>query len=112
MTQLSKKMICALAFLAVSSGVCAQDYPTRPVRIVVPLSAGSLTDAIIRAMADKMRVTLGAPMVVENLPGAGGIVGTVSAAKAAPDGYTVTVAAASSFSVNPHLHKNLGYDPV
>jgi tripartite-type tricarboxylate transporter receptor subunit TctC len=108
-----KKVACALALLvSASTPLQAQDYPARPIRIIVPLSPGSLTDAIVRAMADRMRTTLGATFVVENLPGAGGILGTTSAAKALPDGYTVTVAAASSFSVNPHLHKNLGYDPV
>jgi tripartite-type tricarboxylate transporter receptor subunit TctC len=108
-----KKVACALALLvSASAPLHAEDYPARPIRIIVPLSPGSLTDSIVRAMADRMRTTLGATFVVENLPGAGGILGTTSAAKAPPDGYTITVAAASSFSVNPHLHKNLSYDAV
>jgi tripartite-type tricarboxylate transporter receptor subunit TctC len=98
--------------LLASTALWAQDYPSRPIRMIVPLSAGSTTDVLVRLMAVKMGASLGVPMVVENLPGAGAIVGTVTAAKATPDGYTVLVAAASSFSVNPHVHKSLPYNPV
>ncbi|WP_198084590.1 tripartite tricarboxylate transporter substrate binding protein [Variovorax sp. E3] len=106
------KAAVVLAMLITTSATFAQEYPSKPIRIVVPLSAGSLTDTLIRLMAVKMGATLGTPMIVENLPGAAGIVGTVSAAKAPPDGYTMLVAAASSFSVNPHVNRSLPYDPL
>jgi tripartite-type tricarboxylate transporter receptor subunit TctC len=109
---LPSKVVCVLALSTASFTSAAQDYPARPIRVIVPLSAGSLTDTIVRAMAEKMRTSLGATMVVENIAGASGIVGTVAAAKAPSDGYTVAVAVATSFSLNPHLHSNLGYDPV
>jgi tripartite-type tricarboxylate transporter receptor subunit TctC len=101
-----------MAAAAASSSALAQNYPSRPIRVLVPLSAGSLTDVFVRTMAPHMSATLGVPVVVENAPGAGAIVGTVSAAKSAPDGYTVAAAVSSAFSVNPHLHKELPYDPV
>jgi len=106
------RTLCALAVLSVSAATTAQDFPTRPIRVIVPLSAGSLTDVIMRTMAPKMSATLGAPVAVEDLPGAGGVVGSVAAKKAPADGYTLLVATSGAFSVNPHLHKSLPYDPV
>jgi tripartite-type tricarboxylate transporter receptor subunit TctC len=106
------RLTCVLAILAASTSALPQDYPSKPIRIIVPLSAGSLTDTTIRLMAPKMNASLGVPIIVDNVPGAAGIIGTVQAAKAAPDGYTMLVAAASSFSVNPHVNKNLPYNPV
>lgn len=101
-----------LVALVAAVGVGAQPYPARAIKVIVPLSAGSLTDVITRIVATKMNASLGAPVVVENMPGAGGVVGSVSVSKAQPDGYTVLVATSGSFSVNPHIHKNLAYDPV
>jgi tripartite-type tricarboxylate transporter receptor subunit TctC len=107
---LNRAAFCALLVVSLTSR--AQGYPERPVRVIIPLSAGSLTDTLLRLMATKMSAILGSSVVIENLPGAGGIVGAVAAAKAPPDGYTIAVAAASAFSVNPHVHKQLPYNPV
>lgn len=110
--KLKTRFLLALATLAASIYAEAQTYPARAVKVIVPLSAGSLTDVLTRTMATKMNISLGAPVVVDNMPGAGGVVGAVSVSKAQPDGYTVLVATSGSFSVNPHIHKNLAYDPV
>ena len=86
-------------------------YPVRPVRIIVPQSAGASTDLTARLIAQKLSATLGQNFIVDNRPGAGSIIGTDLVAKAAPDGYTLLVVA-SSITLNPTLHKNLPFDPV
>jgi tripartite-type tricarboxylate transporter receptor subunit TctC len=86
-------------------------YPTKPLRIIVPQSAGASTDLTARLIAQKLSVAFGQPVVVDNRPGAGSIIGTDLVAKAAPDGYTLLVVA-SSITLNPSLHKNLPFDPV
>jgi tripartite-type tricarboxylate transporter receptor subunit TctC len=105
-------VIAALVTLATPLVSLAQAYPAKAIRVVIPLSTGSTTDLILRAMAPKMGVHLGQPVVLDNQPGAGGAVGTTAAARAAPDGYTWLVATSGSFAANPHLNKKLGYDPV
>ena len=89
----------------------AQDYPTRPIRVIVPQSAGGSTDLIARLLAQKMGDALGQSIVVDNRPGAGSVNGTDMAAKAAPDGYTLLTVAAS-FTITPALHKKLPFDSV
>lgn len=96
-------------FLAPAS---AQTYPDKPIRIVIPLAAGSTTDALVRTAAPKMSAMLGVPVVIENLPGAGGALGSTAVAKAQPDGYTLLIGASGAFSVNPHINKSLAYNPV
>jgi tripartite-type tricarboxylate transporter receptor subunit TctC len=89
----------------------AQDYPNRPIRLIVPQSAGGSTDLIARLLAQKMGDSLGQSIVVDNRPGAGSINGTEMAAKAAPDGYTLLTVAAS-FTITPALHQKLPFDSV
>jgi tripartite-type tricarboxylate transporter receptor subunit TctC len=102
----------SVALLASPFPSFAQEFPTRAIQVIVPLSAGGVSDISIRKLAPAMSDVLGVPVVIENQPGAGATLGTAAAAKAAPDGYTMALAAASAFSINPHLRKNLPYDPV
>ena len=97
--------------LTCASSAAAQDYPNRPIRLIVPQSAGGSTDLIARLLAQKMSDTLGQTIVVDNRPGAGSVNGTETAAKAAPDGYTLLTVAAS-FTITPALHKKLPFDSV
>lgn len=86
-------------------------YPSRPITLVVPYGPGGPTDIIGRIAAEGLRQELGQPVVVENRPGAGGNIGAAAVARAAPDGYTLLVAA-SAFTINPSLYRKAGYDPV
>ncbi|CAN7758335.1 Bug family tripartite tricarboxylate transporter substrate binding protein [Rhizobium leguminosarum] len=112
-TRIIASSLAMLGLIAAAEApVSAQEFPDRAIEIIVPLSAGGVSDIAVRKLAPSMSKTLGAPVVIENQPGAGATLGTGAAAKATPDGYTVALAAASSFSINPHLRKNLPYDPV
>ena len=103
----------ALAALALAAApVAAQDYPNRPITLVVPFPAGGGNDALARAVAQRMSLTIGQQVVVENRVGAaGGTVATRQAAKAAPDGYTILLTYTGTLAVNPTLYPNAGYDP-
>ncbi|MDB5923081.1 MAG: hypothetical protein JWN13_2017 [Betaproteobacteria bacterium] len=104
----------AAVLVAASAAAHAQSaapYPVRPIRIVVPQSAGASTDLTARLIGQKLNVVFGQPVIVDNRPGAGSIIGTDLVAKATPDGYTLLVVA-SSITLNPTLHKNLPFDPV
>ncbi len=90
----------------------AQDYPAKPVRIIVPQPPGGGFDSVGRLMADKLGPLLGQAVVVENRPGAGTLVGTEAAAKAPADGYTLLVGALSNLALNPGLYAKLPYDPL
>lgn len=98
-----------LALLA-ASGVQAQDYPTKPIRLVAPFPAGSGPDANAREIAAELTKVLGQTVFVENRPGASSIIGTDVAAKAAPDGYTLLVGTTTSMSVLPHLYSKLPFN--
>src|SRR5438105_848402 len=90
----------------------AQDYPVRPIKLVVPIGPGGGTDILARHLALKMGERLRASAVVENRPGAGSIVGTDYVAKAAPDGYTLLVGGIFNMVMNKALVKNLPYEPL
>src|SRR4051794_12815281 len=104
-----KKLTLALLFL-LSFPALAQNYPNKPVRIIVPFAPGGGSDFIARFMAQKLSATLGSQVIVENKPGAGGVIGIEQGIKSAPDGYTL-VLIASSYTVNPSVYK-LNFDPV
>jgi tripartite-type tricarboxylate transporter receptor subunit TctC len=91
--------------------LCAETYPSKPVRFILPFPAGGLTDVLGRIMGQKFADRLGQPIVPENRPGAGGNLGIEIAAKARPDGYTI-VLSAPALAISPHLYKQLNYDPV
>ena len=88
----------------------AQDYPTRPITLVVPYAAGGGNDVMARIVGEKMSKTLGQQIVIDNRPGAGGALATRQVAKAAPDGYTLVIGGTGSLAVNPTLLPNVGYD--
>jgi len=90
----------------------AQDYPTRPVTVIVPSTPGGGTDINARIIGDKLSQELGQPFVIDDRPGAGSVVGTVAAAKAPPDGYTLLAGLIADMAVNPSLFTNLPYDPI
>jgi tripartite-type tricarboxylate transporter receptor subunit TctC len=104
------RAILALALSAVAMTVWAQSYPAKPVRIVVPFAPGGGSDFIARFMAQRLTEGLGKQVIVENKPGAGGVLGIESGIKSPPDGYTLTLIA-SSYTVNPSIYK-LNFDPV
>ena len=99
-----------LACAAIAHGQSKEAWPGRPVRIVVPQTPGASTDLTARLIAQRLTSILGQPVIVENRPGAGSIVGTELVAKATPDGHTLLVVA-SSITLNPIIHKNLPFDP-
>src|SRR5919201_3573021 len=98
----------ALAFAALAQ---EQQYPSKPIRIIVPLTPGSGADIAGRIIAQRMNEHWKQPVVVENRPGAGGTIGTAAVAKAEADGYTLLVQS-SSHSANPAIYKSLPYDPL
>ena len=91
-----------------ASAQTTQSFPTRPLRLIIPMGAGGATDIFIRTIVPKLSDILGQPVVVDNRPGANGVIGDEMAVKAAPDGYTL-MANALSITINPSLYK-LNYD--
>src|SRR3989338_4863239 len=101
-----RKLVCGLALAAFASAAAAQ-FPTKPIRAVVPFGAGSSTDIVMRIIAQPLGQALGQPIVVDNKPGADGIIAAVEVMKAAPDGHTIILATNSPLSAAPHLRKSL-----
>jgi tripartite-type tricarboxylate transporter receptor subunit TctC len=104
--------LAALALTMLPQGAPAQDYPTRPVTIIVPFAAGGGTDLLARMLAQKLEQRLGKPFLIENRPGGGSTTGANAAAKAAPDGYTLLMAPSPTMAVSVSIYKNLSYDPA
>jgi tripartite-type tricarboxylate transporter receptor subunit TctC len=107
-------LTAAAAVLCAFHGVAghAQTYPERPIRLVVPFSAGGPTDIVARGLAERLTMILRQPVVVDNKAGAGGAVGTEFVAKAAPDGYVMGLATVSTHVVMPSCNPKVGYNPV
>ena len=113
---LRKRMVLApliaLAALLAHTGISsAQDYPTRPITLVVPFAAGGPTDILARLFGQSMSQTLGQPIVVEDVTGAGGSIGAARVARASPDGYTLVMGNLGTHAAAVGLYKNLSYDP-
>jgi tripartite-type tricarboxylate transporter receptor subunit TctC len=107
------RSLCAAAvLLVVGGGVYAQNYPSKPVRLIVPFPAGGATDLFARSLSQKLGEKLGQSLVVENRPGAGGTLGSDLAAKATPDGYTLLLSTSSTHSIGPNLNPRMPYDAV
>ena len=107
-----RSVATAVALTALSPPAFAQDYPARPVTIVVPFVAGGSTEISARIVAQHLEPRLGKPVVVENRPGAGTVIGSNYVAKAAPDGYTLLQATSTPMAINVTVHKALPYDPT
>lgn len=107
---MKRLFIGALAALALSVG-WAQSYPSKPIKIVVPFTAGSATDIMARVVGEKLQAAWGQPVVVENRPGAGGTLGATQVARSDPDGHTLVVVS-TGHVVNPVLYSNLQYDTL
>ena len=106
-----KFALALLGLLAAALPASAQDWPAKPVRIVVPFGAGSTPDVVARLIADHLQKKLGQPFVIDNKPGASGNIGTDAVAKAAPDGTTIGVSIGGPLAINTLLFANLPYNP-
>src|SRR6267378_91581 len=102
-------LLFTLSCALVAASVFGQQFPSRPVKIVVPTSPGGATDALSRQIGARLSELRGQPVIVENKPGANQIIGAEYVAKSAPDGNTLLVSDASSFVINPHLYGNMAY---
>ena len=114
---LSRFHSCVFALVLAAVGVTAstsfaQDYPSRAITVIVPQPPGGGTDIISRLVAQQLSVQVGQPVVIENRAGAGTVVGSDAAAKAAPDGYTLLAGLTANMAVNPSLFRKLSYDPI
>src|SRR6476661_1653534 len=103
---------CTISLLTVSARGDAQAYPTKSIRLIVPFAAGGSTDALARAVGQKLGESLGQQVVVDNRTGATGNIGTDLVAKASPDGYTLLMAFDATMVINPSAYKKLPFDPV
>jgi len=110
---LAATMLAGLGWVLGTGWASAQDaYPSRPIKFVVPFSAGSATDTLARVLGEKMTAALGQAIVVDNMPGASGFLGAQNVARAEPDGHTVLIATNTTHAANQSLFKKLPYDPI
>ena len=109
---LLRRIFVTLALAVFAAAVTAQDYPSKPIRLIVPFPPGGGTDLFSRVLAGKLSETLKWVVVVENKPGAGGNIGVDAAAKAPPDGYTLVMGQTSNLTISPTLYRKLPYDPL
>jgi tripartite-type tricarboxylate transporter receptor subunit TctC len=104
--------VCTAALLTLScGGALSQNYPTKPVKIIVPFGPGGFTDVVARILGVKLSESLGQPVVIENKPGAGSMIGSDQVAKSAPDGHTLLIVS-STHVISPWIYKSLPYDPI
>ena len=110
-----RKFLKSLSFLACiglsSQAVLAADFPSEPIKFIVPYAAGGTTDLVARTVGKVVAEELGQSVIIENKPGAGGNIGMANVAKAKPDGYTIGMGAISTNAVNPHIYKEMAFDP-
>ena len=105
----TRRALAAAIALALPLAGLAQDWPAKPIRVIVTSSAGSTGDATMRILAPALEKALGQPVVVENIPGAGGVAGTEKAVHAAADGYTLALVS-NNHAINPHIIRNIPFD--
>jgi tripartite-type tricarboxylate transporter receptor subunit TctC len=112
MSLASRLAVGIVAGLALAGPAKAQDYPSKPIRLVVPFAAGGATDVLARLVGERLTASLGQQVVVDNRPGAGGNIGSDIVARAEPDGYTILMGAVGTHAINPSLYPKMPYDPV
>ena len=112
MTPRRRLLLAAPAALATPRGARAQDFPNRPLRVLVGFTPGGAIDIMVRAFSPRLGELLGQPIVVENRPGAGATIATEAAVRAAPDGYTLVLGTLGTLVVNPVIQRDARYDPV
>ena len=100
------------ALLVIAASASAQPYPTKPIRMIVASAPGGAPDILARTVAQKLSDSLGQQVVIDNRPGASGLIGAELAAKAAPDGYTLFLGTTTLYAILPNLKSRLTYDPV
>lgn len=110
--KIQQALLSAILIVGVTLGVNAQEFPTRPIRMIVPLAAGGATDVVARLIADKLSEQIKQPVIVENRPGAQGMIGVEAAAKAAPDGYTLVFGSSTTMAAISSLYAKLPFDPI
>jgi len=110
--QRSLRVAASIAVFALPQIASAQTFPSRPITIVVPFSAGTGADIVVRAVAERLAKAVRQQVLVDNRLGANGVVAASYVARAAPDGHTLLMATNTAFSANPSLMKNIPYDPV
>ena len=109
---MTRLIMVLFAALAAAASAQAQQWPSKPIRVVVNFPPGGAADQIARSVAPPVGEALGQPLVVENRPGAGGNIGAEAVAKSPPDGYTLLMSSGGTFSINPHLYTKLSFDPL
>jgi tripartite-type tricarboxylate transporter receptor subunit TctC len=115
MTRLARAVVprvLTVALAAAAAPAGAQDYPSRPITIVVPQAPAASSDLLARTLGERLHAAWGQPVIIDNRPGAGGNVGAAYAARAQPDGYTLMVGTDAMMTSNVYLYKNMPFDPV
>jgi tripartite-type tricarboxylate transporter receptor subunit TctC len=107
-----RTLLCTAAAMLAAGAALAQDYPNKPIRIIVGYAAGGGNDIIVRVMTPELSKGLGQPVIVENRPGAQSIIAADLVAKSAPDGYTILMGPSGPMTINPATYSKLSYDPV
>ena len=108
---LRRGLLAAMAAAWVSP-VAAQEFPSKPIRVIAPFGPGTATDTVARVIVNELGKLTGQSVVVENKPGAEGQIGAQAAAQAAPDGYTLFITTQTTQAMNQHIYKSLMYDPL
>jgi len=112
MIVMGRRLALALVMQSLAATAFAADYPSKPIRLVVPYAPGGGADSVARIVAKRVSENIGQPIVIDNKGGAGSILGTDIVAKAEPDGYTLLLGQSGPISINPAIYKSLPYDPV
>jgi tripartite-type tricarboxylate transporter receptor subunit TctC len=107
-----RRLIATLAFSLIAATAAAQEYPSKPIKLIVPFPPAGGTDIMSRVVAQKLTDANKWTVVIDNRPGAGGNIGVDAAAKSAPDGYTIVMGQTSNLAINPTLYKDIPYDPM